>query len=102
MEMFFTLFINVASLFLMMVPGFLLIRRKIVGVPALRDFSHVIIKVLYPCLIFSSVTKNYSIGEVIESWQLPVAVFLILFVGYVIGLIYTGFFSNSDPQVFLM
>ena len=90
--MFYTLFINVGSLFLMMLPGYILIRKNILSAGALKDFSQVIVKVFYPCLIFSSMTRNYSLEQVMDSWQLPVAAFFILFVGYLIGLIYNGFF----------
>ncbi len=83
-----------------MVPGFLLIRKNIIGLSALKDFSQVIVKVFYPCLIFSSMTKNYTLGEVLESWQLPVSVFLILLTGYLTGLAYLGFFKkiNGDRR----
>ncbi len=96
--MFYTLFINVGSLFLMMLPGYLLIRKNILGKSALKDYSHVIIKVFYPCLIFSSMTRNYSLEQVMDSWQLPVAAFFILFVGYLIGLLYNGFFGSGDLE----
>ncbi len=96
--MFYTLFINVGSLFLMMLPGYILIRKNILSAGALKDFSQVIVKVFYPCLIFSSMTRNYSLEQVMDSWQLPVAAFFILFVGYLIGLIYNGFFGKGDVE----
>ncbi|MCW3806533.1 AEC family transporter [Plebeiibacterium marinum] len=96
--MFYTLFINIGSLFLMMLPGYILIRKNILSTSALKDFSHVIVKVLYPCLIFSSMTRNYTIEGVLESWQLPVAAFIILFVGYIIGLTYNGFFGSTNVE----
>ncbi len=96
--MFYTLFINISSLFLMMVPGYILIRKNIISSTALKDFSQVIIKVFYPCLIFSSITKNYSLQQIFHSWQLPVAVFLILILGYFTGLAYNGFFRNKSTE----
>ncbi len=96
--MFATLFINVLSVFLMMIPGYLLVRKKIISVSALKDFSHVVIKVLYPCLIFSSITKNFTITKVLESWQLPVSIFIFCLLGYAIGLVSAGFFKVTDPQ----
>ncbi len=96
--MFFTLFYNIFTLFLMMVPGYILVRRDIVSKNALKDFSQVIIKVFYPCLIFSSMTRNYTLTEVLDSWQLPVSVFLILLLGYGIGLLYVGFFKTKDLE----
>ena len=96
--MFQALFINVLSVFLMMIPGYLVIRKNIIPESALKDFSHIIIKVLYPCLIFSSITKNFTMAKVMESWQLPVSIFVFCLLGYVVGLIYLGFFKSNDLQ----
>jgi len=82
----------------MMLPGYFLMRTKFINTKTLIDFSQVIIKVFYPCLIFSSITKNYTWSQIIKSWQLPVAVFIILIIGYIIGLIYTGFFKEIDTE----
>lgn len=96
--MFATLFINVFTVFLMMIPGYIIIRKNIIRESTLKDFSHVIVKVLYPCLIFSSITTNFTLQDVADSWQLPVSVFFIFVVGYLVGLGYGGFFKNSDLQ----
>ncbi|SMO93080.1 Predicted permease [Saccharicrinis carchari] len=96
--MFSALFINVLSVFLMMVPGYVIIRRNIISEKALKDFSHIIIKVLYPSLIFSSVTTNFTLTKVLESWQLPVSIFMFCVLGYAIGLLYAGFFKSSNPK----
>lgn len=96
--MFSTLFINVLSVFLMMIPGYIVIRRNIISESALKDFSHIIVKVLYPSLIFSSITTNFTLTKVIESWQLPVSIFMLCVLGYLIGLLYAGFFKSTDSQ----
>jgi predicted permease len=96
--MFTTLFINIFSVFLMMIPGYLVVRKNIVKESALKDFSHVIVKVLYPSLIFSSITKNFTICSVLESWQLPVSVFVLSIIGYIIGMIHQGFFKVDDVK----
>ncbi|WP_066632905.1 AEC family transporter [Labilibacter marinus] len=96
--MFQTLFLNVFTVFLMIIPGYLLIRKNIISEATLKDLSQIIIKVLYPALIFSSITKGYSIEKVLESWQLPVSVFILCVIGYVVGLIFLGFFKHKDLQ----
>ncbi|GAF04441.1 AEC family transporter [Saccharicrinis fermentans] len=96
--MFQALFINVLSVFLMMIPGYLIIRKNIISESALKALSHIIIKVLYPCLIFSSITKNFTITKVLESWQLPVSIFVFCIIGYLAGLLYLGFFKCDDLQ----
>ena len=94
--MFSTLFVNIFTVFLMMIPGYLVIRRNIISELALKDFSQIIVKVLYPCLIFSSITKNFTINKVLESWQLPISTFLLCVTGLLIGLLYFGFFKVKD------
>lgn len=96
--MFITLFLNVFSVFLMMLPGFLIIRKNIISEKALKDFSHVIVKVFYPCLVFSSITNNFTLKSVIASWQLPVSIFLFSVLCYVVGLAYVGFFKPGSPD----
>ncbi len=94
--MFATLFFNVFTVFLMMLPGFILIKKKIIPESVLRDLSQIIIKVFYPALIFSSITRKYTIQGILESWQLPFAVFIFCLIGYFVGLAYTGFFKAQD------
>ncbi len=80
----------------MMLPGFLVIKKGIIKESSLKDFSQVIVKVFYPCLIFASISSNFTIQDIINSWQLPVSVFIFFIVTYCIGLIYTGFFKEQD------
>ncbi len=96
--MFPTLFFNVLSVFLMMLPGYLVIKKGIIRDESLKDFSLVIVKVFYPCLIFSSITSNFTIHNILESWQLPFSVFLFFITTYTIGLIYTGFFKEKSVE----
>lgn len=96
--MFATLFYNVFTVFLMMLPGYLIIKKKVIPESALRDLSQIIIKVFYPALIFSSITRNYTLKGVLQSWQLPFAIFLFCIIGYLIGLVYTGFFKSQTAQ----
>ncbi len=94
--MFATLFFNVFTVFLMMLPGFILIKKKLIPESALKALSQIIIKVFYPALIFSSITRKYTIQGIIDSWQLPFAVFVFCIIGYVAGLAYTGFFKTQN------
>ncbi len=82
----------------MMVPGYLLIRKNVVPESVLKHLSQIIVKVLYPALIFSSIIDGYSLQGVIQSWQLPVSTFITMIIGYSIGLVYMGFFKKIDLQ----
>ena len=83
----------------MMLPGFLLIRFQIIKTEVLKALSQIIVKVLYPCLIFGSITTNFTLRKIIEGWQLPVSIFLIVVLGYFIGLTFTGFFKVKDERL---
>lgn len=97
--MFATLFLNVSTVFLMMLPGYILIRKSIIRIESLKDLSHIIVKMFYPCLIFTSISSNFTIKDVIESWQLPAGVFVILVLGYIVGLLLAGFFKTNDHRL---
>lgn len=86
--MFLDLFYNVLSVFLMMLPGFLLIRANLIKETTLKDFSQVTVTIFYPLLIFSFIVKNFTIETLLSSWKLPVSVLILTLLGYAIGKIY--------------
>lgn len=77
-----SLILSVFSVFLMMVPGFVLSKRGVLSDKFLKDLTRLIVQFIYPCLAFSSVLKNFSLEVLIQNWQLPFASVVITFVGY--------------------
>lgn len=96
--MFIHLFFNVLSVFLMMLPGFLVVKYNVIKESALKDFSQVIVTVFYPLLIFSFIISNFSFQTIIDSWQLPVSLFTITIIGLLVGLLYQRFFRSNNER----
>ncbi|HNR31356.1 MAG TPA: AEC family transporter, partial [Candidatus Hydrogenedentes bacterium] len=81
----FSLFIIMACVFLMMVPGYAAIRRAWMGSEGIMSLSRLMINVIYPCLIFTSVTEKFTWRELLRAWPLPAATVIIMLVGYAVG-----------------
>ncbi len=75
----------------MMVPGFVGRRKSWLDDSGVLSISKLMLYFFYPCLIFSSITKNYSLSELGSSIWLPVGSAVIMLAGYLIGLIYCMF-----------
>lgn len=90
-----SLILSVLSVFLMMVPGYILSRRNILTETFLKQLTRLIVTFIYPCLAFSSVLKNFSLELLLDNWQLPVSSALITFAGYFVGRIFLMFYAIS-------
>jgi predicted permease len=98
--MFIELFIALFSIFLMIVPGYISAKKKIIGENSLRELSAVHIKFIYPCLIISSLTISFNAGELLSLWVLPAGCFGIMLFGYLLGFIFIRLpiFGGSDER----
>ena len=97
--MFLTLTLNVGCVFLMMVPGFVCRRKGWLDDNSVLSISKVMLFFFYPCLIFSSITKNYSLAELGDSLWLPIGSGLIMLAGFAIGIIYCLFDKKISGEM---
>ncbi len=97
--MFITLVLNVACVFLMMIPGFILLKKRWIEDSSIPALSRLMLYFCYPCLIFSSITANYSLGELGRSLILPGGSALIMIVGYMIARLYCFWSGAMSGQV---
>lgn len=79
------LILQVLGVFLMFGPGFWLRRRGRLSEGGTSEMAHFLVLAAYPCLIFSSVVMNYSFGEMVAAWPLPLSVFLLYLLGFGVG-----------------
>jgi malate permease and related proteins len=84
--MFMMLLWSVICVFLMMAPGYISARNGWLNPVGVRNLSRVFLYFIYPCLIFSSITQNFTLRELGQSWILPVCSLGVMVVGYIIGL----------------
>jgi predicted permease len=82
----------------MMAPGFISAKKSFIGEKTLTELSAVLVKFIYPCLIISSITGNFTSAELTELWFLPVSCFGIMLFGYLAGLVLRRFLFFKDDE----
>lgn len=80
-----TLFIKMLPLVLMTLAGYLLNRLKWLDVSFNRQLSLVMINIFYPCLIISSILRNFTWETLWQNWVAPLGTALILLIGWLVG-----------------
>lgn len=83
--MFLTLFYVVCTIFLMMAPGYVARRRAWMGDEGSLALSRIMVYAIYPCLIFTAITGNYGLDDLLRSWVLPAASAAIMVTGHLVG-----------------
>lgn len=86
--MFTNLVLNVACVFLMMIPGFLMRKKHWIDDTNIQVLIRLMLYFCYPCLIFSSITENYTLSSLTNSLSLPGGSALIMVTGYLTGRFY--------------
>ena len=81
------LFLKMLPLVLMSLAGFVLCRMKWLDATFNRQLSLLMLNVFYPCLIISSILRNFSLESLLQYWMMPVGTIFILGTGWIIGLI---------------
>ena len=82
-----------------MTPGALLSRQGIITASGLKDISKLLIYAIYPCLIFASITENFTLPQLFGATILPISSAMIMITGYVVGLIASLFINfKNDKQ----
>ena len=77
--------------------GFAARKRGIVSETGTAEMVRVLISIIYPCLIFSSVT-SLNVQKVAENWIMPLMAMAIAGTGLVLGLISLRMMKNVDQQ----
>mgnify|MGYP001282589490 FL=1 len=80
------LFIKMLPLILLTLAGYVLYRLKWIDTSFNRQLSLVMLNVFYPCLIVSSIVRNFTLGSLLQNWMMPVGTVFILVTGWLVGL----------------
>ncbi len=83
----FSITFRLLSVFLMIGIGWLARRRRMIDADTTRNLSRLLTSFFYPALIFTSMSRNFDAGGLAAHWQLPVGAFLIMLLGFGIGLL---------------
>lgn len=79
------LFLKMLPLVLMSFAGYLLCRMKWVDATFNRQLSQVMLNLFYPCLIISSILRNFTLETLLQNWTMPVGTIFILTTGWLVG-----------------
>jgi len=77
--------------------GFAARKRGVVSAAGTSEMVRVLIAIIYPCLIFSSVTR-LNAAELAANWIMPVLALAIAGTGLLLGLIALRWMKVDDPQ----
>lgn len=81
-----TLFIKMLPLVLLTLAGYALNRLKWIDAGFNRQLSLVMLNVFYPCLIISSIVRNFTWETLLKNWMMPAGTVFILVTGWLVGL----------------
>ena len=94
-DVFASTFLAVIQILIIAVAAGLLVRRNIVSSDHIKALSLITIRVLLPCLIFASITKNFYPDQ-LRFWPLlPLAAIAMVAIGLVAG---AALFAHELPQ----
>jgi len=89
--------LQVLFILVLMAIGFSARRRGIVSAAGTGDLVRMLIAIIYPCLIFSSVTRLHA-HELAANWIMPVMALAIAGTGLVLGLAALHWMKDVDHQ----
>jgi predicted permease len=89
--------LQVLFILVLMTIGFVARKRGMVSAVGTSEMVRVLISVIYPCLIFSSVTK-LNAQELAANWIMPVMALVIAITGLVLGLLSLRCMKGIDQQ----
>lgn len=76
---------QIVSVFLMIFAGFLAQRKGFLDDHGTAQLAWLLMKLFYPCLIFSSIVQRYTLRDLVANWTLPAGSLLIMLTGWIIG-----------------
>jgi len=90
--------IKVFSVFLIIILGIIVRKKGFISSLTIKEMSVIITKVFYPSLIISSFIKNFTSEDIITNYILPLGTILIMFTGYIYGIIFTKFIKFKNEK----
>ena len=89
--------LQVLFILVLMALGYIARKRGVVSAVGTSEMVRVLIAIIYPCLIFSSVTK-LNAQELASNWIMPVMAMVVAGTGLILGLISLRFINGVDQQ----
>jgi len=89
------LFLKMLPLVLMSLAGYVFCRMKWIDAAFNRQLSLLMLNLFYPCLIISSILRNFTLDSLLQNWMMPVGTIFILTTGWLVGWITLPFVKRQ-------
>ena len=89
----------VSQIFILAAVGYILVRKNILGEEGLRSLSHLVITVVFPCLIVSQLLKNFSFSLYPKWWIFPLASAIITAAGLAVAGIFLRLIKEPKSKI---
>lgn len=99
LESFKTTFSAVIQIFILGAFGFILVKKKFITEEGLSLISRLIIEIIFPVLIFTKLTKNFSFSAYPDWWIFPLLSILITLLGFLVGFIFLKFIKGHNHKL---
>ena len=77
--------LQIVAVCLMIYAGYLAYRKQILDEHVTTQLAWLLMKLFYPCLLFSSIVQKFTLRDLMANWTLPAGSFLIMLTGWGIG-----------------
>lgn len=91
--------IAVIEIFILMVLGFVLVKRHILKEEGLTALSRLVIEVIFPVLIFAQLIRNFSFRIFSNWWLFPIISLLITLAGIAVGSLFLKFIKGQTGKI---
>jgi predicted permease len=95
---FVNLLIRIMVLFLMMGVGGYLHHIRILDKKTTHKIAKIFMLIFYPCMIFTFLTKNFTLNDILNESILPLGVFFIMLIGYIFGFFVIKLIAFKDQK----
>ncbi len=86
----FSVALNTLQVFAIAFFGYVIRRRGMIDAGFSGQLSRVLVNVFYPCLIYATIVRTYTLRGILENWTLPAGAALIMAIGWSIGAVLLG------------
>ncbi|AKJ64114.1 AEC family transporter [Kiritimatiella glycovorans] len=95
-DTFMLLVFNVLCILAMMLPGVIARRRGWLTAEGTRQLANLLINVVFPCLIFTSIYSKYTLRTLARDWEVPLLGAAIMLTGFAVGRAALTAFRNEE------
>jgi len=92
------LLLQVACLLLLIAPGYWLRRTGVLTEAGTTELAKLLMRAIYPCLIYGAVAGQLTTRQLVGLWPLPVLVFALMVLGFLVGLGAAGRLRFATPK----